>query len=251
MNPEDWIAQFEEGNLSSYGLLEAFGRFEKWIVGIEKLETGGFIPLVWKDEEGQGFLNVFSRMEYMQGYANIWGKEFRPEFYLSLPGYWIFQNLPTGISYINLDSEAEHTIHYKKHQFSTLQEIGKMIEIDLSMRRILQTPMQDFSKIKEEFQQLLDYKNYYLVFADSKMPLAPDDMGRRLIPAFTSELSAKLFTDWLESNHDIKNLHSVKHSGKEFFTRLKSMQADGIAFNCSGPITPCGFVMDLAEQVLG
>jgi hypothetical protein len=250
MTPEDWISEFESGNISSYGLIEAFGRFDSWFVGIEKLDSGGFIPLVWKDEEGQRFLNIYSKKEYIDVYANIYGKEFFPELYLKLPGYWIFQNIPSGIDYINIDPESEHSVHYKKQQFSVLEEIGYMLEIDLPMRRILQTPLGDFPKIREEFLQLKDYKKYYLVLSDSKIPLAPDDNSRKLIPVFTSQLAAKLFMDWLEKVQGIRKLESILHNGRELFLRIQNSKADGIAFNCSGPITPCGFMIDLAKIVI-
>ncbi|MCB1179276.1 MAG: hypothetical protein KDK36_16970 [Leptospiraceae bacterium] len=247
--PEEWVGEFEDGIITGFGLMEAMARFDRWLVGIERLEEG-YIPETIRDEDGNLFINLFSKPEYMDLYGKTWGEKFRPKFFLTLNGSWIFKNLPSGLEYLNIDPDSEHSILYKKHQIELLMEIGKMIEIDLSMRKIIGTTVKKFVDIKEEFQNLKNYSDYYFITKDEKAPLAPDDSNRKLIPVFTSKASAKMFSDWLKSGQEIEDLEIKQFSGHEIFPKLQKLQLDGIVFNCSGPITPCAFTLELAKKVI-
>jgi hypothetical protein len=92
------------------------------------------------------------------------------------------------------------------------------------------------------------YPEYLLVLADGKMPFAPDDKNRALVPIFTTPEARERFLEWLPKDRIQQQIY-VSESGFALFRRLAAQSIDGIVFNClSGQAL--AFVPSFCQRVL-
>jgi hypothetical protein len=93
-----------------------------------------------------------------------------------------------------------------------------------------------------------EYPEYLLVLADGKMPFAPDDKNRALVPIFTTPEARDHFLGWLPKDRIQQQIY-VSESGFALFRRLAAQSIDGIVFNClSGQAL--AFVPSFCQRVL-
>jgi hypothetical protein len=95
---------------------------------------------------------------------------------------------------------------------------------------------------------IANYPSYWLVMVDGKLPNAPDNKGRTLVPVFTSDEARNRFLDSLAPAMNQKTVTPV--GGPDLFAQLADMALDGIVFNCAGPEQPIAFVPALATLAL-
>jgi hypothetical protein len=244
--PEEFISDYEDKIINGLELIESLCRYDSWLVEIEKLETGGFVPRIFEDEEKKIFLNLFSKLEYMELYHNLFNEKIETLNYIQVKGNWIFQNLPSEVEYLNIDPEAEHGIVYKKEQFTLLEEMGKLVEFDIPLQKWIYKS--SHSK-EQDVKEILLARDYFLVQSKSEIPLAPDSQARKLFPIFITYYAAERFVIFLKNQN--KGEYVIKKiPARELFPSLKNMNLEGIVFNCLGPVTPRAFQIQILDLIL-
>ncbi len=244
--PEEFISDYEDKIINGLELIESLCRYDSWLVEIEKLETGGFVPRIFEDEEKKIFLNLFSKLEYMELYHNLFNEKIETLNYVQVKGNWIFQNLPSEVEYLNIDPEAEHSIVYKKEQFVLLEEMGKLVEFDIPLQKWIYKSSHSNQDLKEIFLG----RDYFVVHNKSEFPLAPDSQRRELFPIFVTYYAAERFVLILKNQNPEGEYLIKKISAEKLFPALKDMDLEGIVFNCLGPVTPRAFQMQILDLIL-
>lgn len=247
--PEEFISEYEDKLINGLELIESLSRYDRWIVEIEKLETGGFVPKIFEDEGKKIFLNLFSKPEYMDFYHSLFNEEIQNTDHILVSGHWIFQNLPTGIDYVSIDPDREHNIIYKKDQIQLLNEIGKLVEFDIPIQKWTYT-ISKTNTDKQEWRKIFLEREYYIIQNKSEIPLAPDLQSRKIFPVFVTKYAGERYILYLKNQQNKGDYNIRKIPGTELFPFLKKMELDGIVFNCLGPITPRAFQIGILDLLI-
>jgi hypothetical protein len=245
-NPEEMISEFEDQMINGLELIEGLSRYDSWILEIDKLPQGGFVPRIFEDEDKKIFFNLYSKLEYYEYYHDLFNENLENISTIQVKGYWIFQNLPKGLDYLTIDPEREHNINYKKEQFELLMEMAGLVEFDIPIQKWLV----NISKTNSEnigFQKLISEKMFFVVQNEKELPLAPDNKKRKIFPVFASRYAAERFILFLKGQNILGNYTIESILGSKLFISLKKMDIDGFVFNCLGPISPRAFQKNVLE----
>lgn len=245
---QEIISEYEKNQISAVELIEAICRYESWILEIDKLETGGYTPKVYEDNDKKLFLALFSTKVNFKNFTQLNKLSYDENYIIKLSGYWLFQNLPRGIDYLSIDPEEKHNINYKKEQFEILNETAKLVEIDIPILK-WQSRLTSQAIDSQEVKELFLNKKYFVVKLENTFPLAPDKESRKLFPIFHTSYSANRFVIYLNQKNS-NSSEILKIQSEKLFEALKDMEIDGFVFNPLGPITPRAFHKDLLKYIL-
>ncbi|MGB0521784.1 MAG: hypothetical protein ACPGJS_02430 [Flammeovirgaceae bacterium] len=250
LSPEEAIYYFQQEHVEGPGLAEALARYPYWQVAVQEPDTF-YQPLVHMDAKGRLFLNIFSKTEYIQVFLEKWGMAYKAKYLAESVGYFIFKHLPQKLSYINIDPETKHGIHYRKGQLKLLQTMGEMVEIDESLSKLSQITKENQEAYADVFQYLKGYRFHVVMFPNFHIASAPEAYGDKLITAFTSEHAALEFIGWLKFNYPKRNLPVVDEvMGEILFNKVTKTSLHGVVVNCQGPIRPMTISRKLCEWMI-
>jgi hypothetical protein len=133
------------------------------------------------------------------------------------------------------------------HLFYTPSMTPQELESVLVKVRWEQDQM-SLAQLSEHLKTIGEYPNYLLVLADGKIPAAPDNKNRFLVPVFTNPEARDSFLEWLPKDRVQQQIY-VSEGGFSLFECLAARSIDGIVFNCLSQ-QPIAFVPDLCQRVL-
>ena len=250
LSPEEAILCFQYDQFEGQNLAEALARYPYWQVPVGK-DRAYYEPQIQIDENGDAFVNLFSKPEYVQLFMDKQELSATGLHLAESVGYYIFKQLPKRIAYINIDPETEHAIHYKKPQLKLLRMMGKMVEIDGMIEALSALTIHNVEHHQEAFEKLREYVFHLLIFSENQIASAPDSYGFQLLTAFTSEHAALEYIGWLKFNYPKRKLPVLTSViGEHFFSMLAQTDKEGVVFNCQGPIRPVILPRNTWEWVL-
>lgn len=238
LSPEEAIFYFQEDHFEGASLAEAFARYPHWQVAVGESDTH-YKPLIQQDAQGHSFINLFSKSAYIKPFVEKWGDAYQAKHLAESVGYYIFKHLPKKLSYVNIDPETQHGIHYRKGQIKLLQTMGRMVEADELLAKLSLLNQESKASSKHLIKRLHEYIFHLVMFPDNHIASAPDSYGNKLITAFTSEHAALEYMGWLKFSYPKRNMPVVKEvAGHVLFKRVSQTNLHGVVVNCQGPIRP-------------
>jgi hypothetical protein len=249
------VAQWRQQKINATTLARGLVGYDKWSVLISEEAVGDALanninpPMkLITGDDGLVNLVLFSSGSTIDSYRKA-NKATGPIHYVTCHGTGLFRMSFDGIDQIAIDPATPNDIYYKKHQFEWLREIADAVHVEeaLAGLRYGKPP-------KDAMQTVLDYPRYFLpVCKDPDNPsmiTAPDNQGRKLAAAFTSEDAYEAFTPRAQEVADGAEVEQLQVNGKMLFEALQRMPIDGFVFNCAGPVDPVAFQQAAAGLIL-
>jgi hypothetical protein len=214
-------------------LLRALITHKKWTLPAQN-EDNEFQPTLLQDED-KVLLTAYSQPELAPQDLDT----------VIVDGIWLFSEIP-NIDALIIDPHAQHSLKFKKEQFSDLKRWAKAVRIE----ELLSQTELDANVLEE----LLSYEGYCVPLILSKsgkqhIALAPDPDGRKLAAIFTAEDCLSIFVQHAGNALGDKIIID-QPNGASLLPYLVSLPIDGIVFNSHGPPSPRALRRESLEQLL-
>jgi hypothetical protein len=256
MNPiPELIAQWKNKQVSGGALMRALVSYDKWCVPVSEKAAAETLAhnsppslQLATTPDGETSLAIFSSSEVLASYRKMINAPGSQHF-LTVDGKWIFGVPMETLDVLWIDGGTEHDIVYNKSQFKLLHEMVAAIRVEEAL-----TGLRHGNGPENAIQTAREYKNYYLpVSMRNDKPafvMAPDDKGRSLAAAFTSDDTFDAFAAQAQQITNGAPVQQMQIDGAALFDTFQRMNIDGFVFNCKGPITPVAFQQAVAGIIL-
>jgi len=252
---EELIAQWRDKKISGTGLMRGLVSYAGWDVPVSEAAVGGALASnaapslqLSSDPDGAVCLLIFSSAETMTRYRNSIGAK-GDQHFLSVRGTWVFHLTLDKVDKIWIDGGSAHDIFYGKEHFGALRDMAEAIKVEEALVGLRKGTAPD-----NAIQTAKGYKNYYLPVAvkDNKPSfiMAPDEQGRALAAAFTSDDTFDAFAPEAREMANGAEVQQMQIDGEALFDAFQRMSIDGFVFNCAGPIPPVAFQQAAAGIIL-
>lgn len=255
IDPREAISQHRAEQINRSMLLRSLMSHKKWMIEVEPPEQSASGERsqpkvkVQVGEDGKRSVRLFSDEQAAKDYMVKHGRDALSEHLIEAPGFAAFSVLNPELDFVVINPESNPELRYEKEQIPMLRAWASAVEIERVLATLDDSP--------EAFARIKRHPAFFLVTSSvtsslgnhESLVMAPDDEGRKLAAVFTAEDCCEAFV--AAASAALQTAPKVKPvSGVQMCKLLSETKADGVVFNCLGPVHPYAFSAEMFQLVL-